>query len=210
MAPVSDVSAIRVVDDSPVFEATRRHLTARQAEVVRQLVEATEEEAHQVGYAGLTVRSVARRAGVAPATAYTYFGSKDHLLAEVLWRRMQALPPVDESTTRSMHDRLVDAVQAMVLFSTESPGLVDACTVALLSTSPDVKHLRDRIGAQIHRRLSAALGHGVDPRVVGVLETTFAGALLTAGMGHMSSMDIPEFVAGAADLMVDHAAETRR
>jgi AcrR family transcriptional regulator len=207
---VSDVSAIRVVDDSPVFEATRRHLTARQAEVVRQLVEATEEEAHQVGYAGLTVRSVARRAGVAPATAYTYFGSKDHLLAEVLWRRMQALPPVDESTTRSMHDRLVDAVQAMVLFTTESPGLVDACTVALLSTSPDVKHLRDRIGAQIHRRLSAALGHGVDPRVVGVLETTFAGALLTAGMGHMSSMDIPEFVAGAADLMVDHAAETRR
>jgi len=36
---------------------------------------------------------------------------------------------------------------------------------------------------------------------VRVLETTFSGALLTAGMGHMSSTDIPEFVAGAADLM---------
>ena len=44
------------------------------------------------GYDGLTVRTVARRAGVAPATAYTYFASKDHLLAEVLWRRLQALP----------------------------------------------------------------------------------------------------------------------
>ena len=51
------------------------------------------------------------------------------------------------------------------------------------------------------RRLSAALGPGADPRVVRVLETTFSGALLTAGMGHMSSTDIPEFVAGAADLM---------
>ena len=64
---------------------------ARQAEVVAQLVRAAEEEIEEVGYAGLTVRSVARRAGVAPATAYTYFSSKDHLLAEVLWRRMQSL-----------------------------------------------------------------------------------------------------------------------
>ena len=199
---MSESAALRSLDDSPLLEATRRRLTARQAEVVRQLVDAAEDEANEVGYAGLTVRSVARRAGVAPATAYTYFGSKDHLLAEVLWRRMQSLPPVDESTDRPVHDRLVDAVRAMVLFTTESPGLVDACTVALLSTSPDVKHLRDRIGAQIHRRLSAALGRDADRRVVSVLETTFSGALLTAGMGHMSSMDIPEFVAGAADLMM--------
>ena len=60
-----------------------------------QLVRATGEEVEEVGYAGLTVRNVARRAGVAPATAYNYFSSKDHLLAEVLWRRMQALPPVE-------------------------------------------------------------------------------------------------------------------
>ena len=202
---MSEAGALRALDDSPLFEATRRRLTARQAEVVMQLGAATEAEAHEVGYSGLTVRSVARRAGVAPATAYTYFGSKDHLLAEVLWRRMQSLPPVDESAQRTVHDRLVDTVRAMVLFTMESPGLVDACTVALLSTSPDVKHLRDRIGAQIHRRLSAAVGSGVDPRVVRVLDATFSGALLTAGMGHMSSTDIPEFVAGAADLMIDGA-----
>ena len=80
--------------DAPVLEATRRHLTERQAEVVHQLVEATAVEVEATGYAGLTVRNVARRAGVAPATAYNYFSSKDHLLAEVLWRRMLALPPV--------------------------------------------------------------------------------------------------------------------
>ncbi|HLH28588.1 MAG TPA: helix-turn-helix domain-containing protein, partial [Acidimicrobiales bacterium] len=65
-----------------VFEATRRRLTERQAEVVADLVRAAAAEVDEAGYDGLTVRSVARRAGVAPATAYHYFSSKDHLLAE--------------------------------------------------------------------------------------------------------------------------------
>ena len=198
---MTETVALRPTDEARGFEATRRRLTPRQAEVVVQLVEATEAAVEEAGYSGLTVRMVARRAGVAPATAYNYFSSKDHLLAEVLWRRMQALAPVDSSAGRSMHERLSDAVGAMVLSTTESPALVDACTVALLSPNPDVKHLRDRIGAQIHRRLAAALGPGVDPLVVRVLETSYSGALLAAGMGHMSSLDIPEFLAGAARLM---------
>ena len=186
----------------PSLEATRRRLSKRQAEVVMQLCRATEEEVEAVGYTGLTVRSVARRAGVAPATAYNYFSSKDHLLAEVLWRRMEALPPVDTTSTRSMSECLRDTVRAMVLITAESPALVDACTVALLSANPEVKHLRDRIGARTHRRLAQALGPGVGPMVVRVLETTYSGALLTAGIGHMSFLDIPDFVAEAARLMV--------
>ncbi len=188
--------------DGSDFEATRRRLSPRQAEVVAQLVSATEAEIEVVGYAGLTVRSVARRAGVAPATAYNYFSSKDHLLAEVLWRRMQSLQPAELDESRPVHQRVGATVRDMVLFTTESPALVDACTIALLSTSPDVKHLRDRIGGDIHRRLAAAVGPGVDPMVVRVLETSFSGALLASGMGHMSSRDIPEFVADAAELML--------
>jgi AcrR family transcriptional regulator len=194
--------AVLPPDDSPTLEATRRHLSPRQAEVVTELVRATGDEIEEVGYGGLTVRSVARRAGVAPATAYNYFSSKDHLLAEVLWRRMQELAPVDTTEDVSMPERIIDTVRAMVLFTTESPALVDACTVALLSPNPEVKHLRDRIGAEIHRRLTAALGAGVDPMVVRVLETSFSGSLITAGMGHMRYGDIPGFLAAAAELMV--------
>jgi AcrR family transcriptional regulator len=195
-------ASVAVLDDSSRgVEATRRRLSPRQAEVVAQLVQSTVEEVEEVGYAGLTVRNVARRAGVAPATAYNYFSSKDHLLAEVLWRGMEALPAVDDDPTRSMHDRVADAVRAMVLLATESAALVDASTQALVSTNPDVKHLRDRIGNRIHHRLAAAVGPDVDPLVVQVLQTSFAGALITAGTGHMSSMDIPEFVAEAAELM---------
>ncbi len=207
---MTEATVLRAPDGSPDFEATRRRLSPRQAEVVAQLVSATEAEIEAVGYAGLTVRSVARRAGVAPATAYNYFSSKDHLLAEVLWRRMQSLDPAEVDEGRPVHERVAATVRDMVLFTTESPALVDACTVALLSATPDVKHLRDRIGADIHRRLAAAVGPGVDPRVVRVLETSFSGALLAAGMGHMSSRDIPEFVADAAELMLGGGAEGRK
>jgi AcrR family transcriptional regulator len=198
-------------DGSPVvdIEATRRRLSARQAEVVANLVRAAEEETEDVGYAGLTVRGVARRAGVAPATAYTYFSSKDHLLAEVLWRRMESLPPVDADMTVPVAKRVARTVRDMIPFAAESPALIDACTVALISPSPDVSHLRDRIGSETHRRLTTALGPGVDPRVVRVLEAAYSGALLTAGTGHMSFFDVPAFVAEAATLLVDGTGGAR-
>jgi AcrR family transcriptional regulator len=198
-------------DGSPVvdIEATRRRLSARQAEVVANLVRAAEEETEDVGYAGLTVRGVARRAGVAPATAYTYFSSKDHLLAEVLWRRMESLPPVDADMTAPVAKRVARTVRDMIPFAAESPALIDACTVALISPSPDVSHLRDRIGSETHRRLTTALGPGVDPRVVRVLEAAYSGALLTAGTGHMSFLDVPAFVAEAATLLVDGTGGAR-
>ena len=192
------------------IEATRRRLTARQAEVVATLVTAAEEETEELGYAGLTVRGVAKRAGVAPATAYTYFSSKDHLLAEVLWRRMESLPGVTTDESVPMADRIERTVREMIPFAAERPVLIDACTVALISPSPDVAHLRDRIGALTHRRLTVALGSGVDPRVVRVLEAAYSGALLTAGIGHMSFLDVPAFVAEAATLLVHGSDGTGR
>jgi hypothetical protein len=104
---------------------------------------------------------------------------------------------------------VADAVRTMVLLATESAALVDASTQALLSSNPDVKHLRDRIGNQIHHRLAEAVGPGADPMVVRVLQTSFSGALLEAGTGHMSSMDIPEFLAAAATLMLGTGAGRR-
>ncbi len=187
--------------DGPVLEATRRRLTERQAEVVAALVRAASDEVGEAGYDGVTVRGVARRAGVAPATAYHYFSSKDHLLAEVLWRHLQSLPdlPLDG---RPVAERVEEAVDGIVRFAAESPARAEACTVALLGSSPDVQHLRDRIGADIHRRIAAALGPGADRHLVRVLETSYFGALLMAGMGHVSYLDIPAFVAAAAERML--------
>ena len=77
----------------PALESTRRRLTAKQADTVDRLGRAAVELLCREGFAGLTVRRVAAEAGVGAATAYTYFSSKEHLVAEVFWRRLVASPP---------------------------------------------------------------------------------------------------------------------
>ena len=59
----------------------------RQEETFRKILAAGVEMLRESSYADLTVRAVAARAKVAPATAYTYFSSKNHLLAEVYLTR---------------------------------------------------------------------------------------------------------------------------
>jgi AcrR family transcriptional regulator len=181
---------------------SRRRLTGRQADTVQRLAEATVEEVRARGYEGLTVRIVARRAGVAPATAYTYFASKDHLIAEVFWRRLQALPEVRVDRRRGAAVRIADALRDVGLLVADEPELAAACTAAMLATDPDVKHLRDRIGARLRERLATALGDDGDPAVLRVLELAFSGAMLSAGMGHLAYGDVVDRMSEAVALLV--------
>ena len=183
-------------------EATRRRLTVRQAAAVAELVEAATAEARERGYDGLTVRSVARRAGVAPATAYTYFASKDHLLAEVLWRRLEALPRPDTTAGADTTTRLVAELRVMGLFMADDPTVAAACTTALLRSGPEVRELRVRVGAAMHDRLVRALGDGADPHVVATLDLVYSGAMLWGGLGHMAFADVPDALEDAARVIV--------
>jgi AcrR family transcriptional regulator len=189
-------------------EATRRRLTPRQAAVVEQLVEAAADEARQRGYEGVTVRTVARRAGVAPATAYTYFASKDHLLAEVLWRRLEALPVAadDGSTGGDTGERVRAELRVLGLFMADDPTLAAACTTALLGSGPEVRALRVRFGAALHDRLGAALGDGGDESVLRSLDLAYSGAMLWAGMGHIRFEDVPDALADTARLLLGDAS----
>ncbi len=186
-------------------EAPRRHLSSRQAATVERLVEAALEEVRAVGFDTLTVRSVARRAEVAPATAYTYFTSKEHLITEVFWRRIRALAEPDPPEGLSPRERTVRTLSDFARVAVGESALAAACSVAMLAPDPDVKLLRDRIGAEIRRRLVLALGEGADPAVLATLELTVTGALVQAGMGHLSYDDLPEQFATVARLVVpDH------
>jgi AcrR family transcriptional regulator len=184
------------------MEVPRRHLTERQAEVVDRLVAAAAEEVELDGYGSITVRSIAKRAGVATATAYNYFSSKDHLLAEVLWRRVQALPPPLVDLARPVADRVADVVWEVGLGTLDSPAVVAACTTALLAPGQDVQWVRTQIGAELHRRLLAALGPAADPAVLRVLEVTYVGAMLSAGLGHLDFSELPGRLAEAAALLL--------
>jgi len=176
-------------------EPTRRALSARQAATVQKLTEAAVDVVRDVGYEGLTVRDVARAAGVAPATAYTYFASKDHLITEVFWRRLQALPETHLDRRRSAANRVIAVVTDIALLVADEPELAAACTVSMLGTDPDVRTLRDRIGLEMHRRVAEALGDDADPAVQRGLDLVLTGAMVHAGMGHLAYADLPDRLA---------------
>lgn len=181
--------------------ATRRHLSDRQARTVSRLIEAALEELTEVGYPTLTVRSVAKRAGVAPATAYTYFGSKEHLVAELFWRRYVAQGPTYDPSDGPTARRAAAVLGDFAMVADE-PELAAACTVALLANDPEVRDLRLRIGTETHRRLVEALGTDADPLAVQTLLLATSGALLQAGTGHLAYDAVPALLADVARLVL--------
>lgn len=185
-----------------VTEPTRRTLSVRQAQTVLGLTAAAVDEVRVIGYAGLTVRGVAKRAGVAAATAYTYFTSKEHLVTEVFWRRLEALPETPLDRRRSATARVSATLSDFALLVADEPELAAACSIAMLAPDPDVKLLRDRIGVEMHRRLRLAVGDDADPAVLRSIELAITGALVQAGMGHLPYHDLPDRLTEAAALLL--------
>ncbi|AKS32383.1 TetR/AcrR family transcriptional regulator [Mycolicibacterium goodii] len=156
----------------------------RQEETFRKVLSAGIEMLRESSYADLTVRAVAARAKVAPATAYTYFSSKNHLIAEVYLDLVRQVPYFTD-VNDSMKTRVDKALRALTLVVADEPEVAAACTTALLGGGGDeaVRAVRDRIGAEIHKRIRSAVGPDADPRTVSALEMTFFGALVNAGSG---------------------------
>ena len=185
--------------------APRRLLSDRQARTVHRLTEAAVTELIAVGYPSLTVRNVAKRAGVAPATAYTYFASKEHLVAEVFWRRFDAQEPSPIDRRHSPASRATDILLGFALVVADETELAAACTVALLSDDPEVRELRLQIGLEIHRRLTSAVGDDATPAAIQTLELATTGALLQVGTGHLAYDAIPGLLADVSALVLGGA-----
>jgi len=151
------------------------------------------------------VRSVAKRADVAPATAYTYFASKEHLVAEVFWRRIEAQGERPVDRRRRSADRVTDVLLDFALVVADETDVAAACTVALLADDAEVSELREKIGRTFHRRLTDALGDDGTPAIVQVLELTTTGTLVQVGTGHLDYSDVPGLLADAADLVLGGA-----
>ncbi|BBY26018.1 TetR/AcrR family transcriptional regulator [Mycolicibacterium sediminis] len=174
----------------------------RQEETFRKVLTAGIEMLRESSYADLTVRAVAARAKVAPATAYTYFSSKNHLIAEVYLDLMKQVPLFTD-VNEPMPSRVEQALRAMALTVADEPEVAAACTTALLTgTDPTVRKVRDRIGAEIHRRIRSAVGPTGDPRVISALEMTFFGALVNAGSGAFTYHQIADRLSYVVALIV--------
>jgi TetR/AcrR family transcriptional regulator, cholesterol catabolism regulator len=164
---------------SPTDAGTARRSDRRPAQTIRKVLDAGLEELRESSYATMTMRAVATRAGVSPASAYTYFPSKSALVAAVYLRFLRDLPShtdVNDTTQTRVSATLRD----MALMVADEPELATACGAALMADDPAVKPLREQIGEEVARRIAAALGPGWPRAVKSALQMTFAGALMTA------------------------------
>ncbi|WP_141015398.1 TetR/AcrR family transcriptional regulator [Nocardioides sambongensis] len=190
-----------------VYEAPRRGLNPRQVETVQKLMAAGLAELRETGRDAMTIRTVAQRAGVSPATAYTYLSSKNHLFAELFWRHLAADQEAPVAGT-GVRERLGATFEALTSRIVEEPELAAAVTPALLGSDPDVERLRLRIGGEFVNRFERALRNPeapdepVDPAVLDALVLIWSGALLQAGMGVIGYDDIAERLASVVSVLL--------
>ncbi|WP_421844019.1 TetR/AcrR family transcriptional regulator [Mycobacterium sp.] len=193
------VAAASEAESQPPQPARNR----RQEETFRKVLAAGMATLREKSYAELTVRTVAARAKVAPATAYTYFSSKNHLIAEVyldLVRRVPYFTDVNDPLTT----RVQNALRHLALVVADEPEIGAASTAALLDggADPAVSAARDRIGAEIHRRITSAIGPSANPAIVSALEMAFFGALVQAGSGVFTYREIADRLANVVSLIL--------
>ena len=186
---------------SQVSTVPRRDLNARQVGTVEKLLAAALEELHEVGVDGLTIRSVAVRAGVSAATAYTYFSSKNHLFAELFLRHV-----VDHDRPRPEGDdpltRLQSVIRHIASRLAAAPEVAAGATMALLTNDLDVQRLRLRVGGEFYAAFEEAIGGAPDAALMDALVLAFSGALLQAGMGLMTYAEMGERLAAAVAVIM--------
>lgn len=189
-----------------------RVLSARQVETRRRLLEAGVRLASRRRLDDFTMRDVAREADVAPATAYTYFASKEHLLAEAyagfvttLSDRLGARPPTG-ATPRS---RVASVIRRATRGVAESPELARAFTLAVASSDPSVAQVRPIVQGAFREWLAVALGDFDWPdreSVVRTLELVLFAAMIAHAHGHLDVDGLRAVLDDAARLLLPPGA----
>ena len=131
---------------------------------------------------------------------YTYFTSKEHLVAELHWRILRELPGPGYDGSASLATRLSEALrEASETFANE-PALAQAILAAMVAPDPEVQRIRTSIGIDVARRIQVAVGPDVDPRILDGALLLFSGAMLQAGLGYFTFDEVVARIGAVADL----------
>jgi AcrR family transcriptional regulator len=151
-------------------------------ETARRVLDATVELVGEVPYSNITMRSIAKRAGVSHGEARAHFRSKDAIVAELYLDRLRAAPLVVD-VEECAQARIAAQFSQLVMLLAEEPGLAAACSSALICDEPSVRASRQRIREELQRRVRTALRSGAWPEVAETLEFGLIGALVHASCG---------------------------
>jgi AcrR family transcriptional regulator len=184
----------------------------RQEGTYHRVLDAAVELLRETKYSELTVRSIAARAEVSPATAYNYFKSKNGLIAEVYLRLVRTVP-LFVDVNQTAHERVTQEIDALAMLGANEPEVAAATTTALMGDEEELKPLREQIGTEVRRRLTAALGPGVPINVLSAVEYVFYGAMVRAGTGTLSYDTVGRHLDGVIELILqtqeDRPKQTR-
>ena len=117
--------------------------------------------ARKGGYEAVTMAAVADKIGVARATLYRDFASKDHLLAEVMidWTReiaddLAAHPP----SGATIAERVAATLERVIDRGAANPGLTEALLIAATSRDPASRGAFEIAGSPLDRYLETVVG----------------------------------------------------
>jgi TetR/AcrR family transcriptional regulator, cholesterol catabolism regulator len=165
----------------------RRPLRADSTATRQRVIEAAVHLARTKPIDSITMRDIARAAAVSPATAYTYFASREHVFAEAyidgvrtLTVRLRARPPRGATAA----DRVASVFRRAIEGAAATGDVVQATALALASSDPAVAPLRPVATEAFEEWMDIAIG---DARIVDrdaalqVLQLTmFAGFVAVA------------------------------
>jgi TetR/AcrR family transcriptional regulator, cholesterol catabolism regulator len=147
------------------FTVTRT-LTKDQQARRERLIDAARDLAREGGYPSVTMHDVADRAGVARATVYRYFATKDHLLTEVAatWAH-RITGDIDAlAVGETPVERLTALLERIVEVAAQERTLTSAIIQAVTSDDSSVDDARTVLFLFVRDRLSAAIGEPVPAR----------------------------------------------
>jgi len=167
---------------SPVDEAILRPSEVAEATRVR-LLDAGGAELAEHGAAVLTVRRVAHRAGVSPATAYKVFASKEHLIAAVFLTHLRGAPGEEPDDRMPVEDRIAGYVDGLVSALAGGRALDSALRTVFLGDDPAARRIRDSVIADFEDRFRRVCGDDLPGPARRTARLLLAGALVLAGLG---------------------------
>jgi AcrR family transcriptional regulator len=197
---MNDVGVATAVDGSP--------LTAKAVIRRQRIVEAAIDLGTEGGYEAVHMRVVAERAGVALATVYRYFESKDHLLSAAvsewtsqLQKALTRYPARGETPVEQLVDVLRRASRALE----RRPQFAAALIRALHSpdagvgvAAADVRHQISAISTPILRHLPPADAEGI----VAVIGHVWNSAIMGWANGRAPISSIGDELENAARLLL--------
>lgn len=159
------------------------------------LVEAAREIIEEEGADALTVREVARRAGVSPGAPFRHFADKQALIAAVATDALRSFIEFAEEEIAKVGDDPVDRFRAAgvayIDFAIAHPARFRAMCDPVLAAvdTPELRELRDRSNTAVRGHVEASIRAGLTPGAADAV--LLAGQALAYGLARMYIDQVP-------------------